>query len=576
MLANTHPVVFEMTDRLTADSPRFDVAAEAPVTRTPYLHQEAAVFAMRRLEDSAADPIQVDADSRITTAMGVYADKPGAGKSFTVLAHIIARPVLTRDAVTESRYHLMSGGVEMIKTARATAVLDSNLIVVPRGIHGQWVSYLSDMTGYPPERAFTKTQCKEEDLADILGGRFGIVIITENVYRKLSGCSQHAEVTFQRFVLDEADSVNIPAYVAPKAAFTWYVTATPTRLFSCPSTAKLRARFMYAGQIAPFITVRSTASFIDAALRLPAFTEETITVVRPRIHGVIRGLIPRDVMAAITACDIESAIAQLGCAASSSEDSIVFVITRVMKESVEGLEASLESAPDTTVPVILDKIRRANDNIRNMASRIRETDCCPISLDTIRVKAVTPCCNNAFEFGNLIKALDRNRRSECPLCKAVIRPADIFVVKEGAPDVSEGSSRPKPFTSKMEALHTVLERIKAARGRRGKVLIFSDYSLNGLTDTCDLLDLRWREVKGSAGAVRNTVAQFTEGGVDVLLLNANHFAAGLNLQAATDIITLHRLSPEKYTQLVGRAQRPVRTEALAVHNIAYDGADDDA
>ena len=568
-----------MSDALTADSPRFDVASEAPVTRTPYLHQEAAVYAMRRLEDSVAEPIQVQPDVRMTTNLGVYADKPGAGKSFTVLGHILARPVLTHDAMTESRFRLMEGGVELIKTSRADAVLETNLIVVPRGIHGQWVSYLNDMTGYPPERAFTKSLCKTEDIADILAGRFGIVIITENGYRKLQASPAHSRVTFQRFVLDEADSVNIPAYVAPNAAFTWYVTATPTKLFSGPMTAKLRSRFMYSDRVASSVMVRSTPEFINAALRLPAFTEETITVVRPRIHGIIRNLIPRDVMAAISACDVESAVTRLGCTASSSEESIVFVISRMMKASVEGLEASLASAPDTLVPVILDKIRRANDNIKNVASRIRETDCCPISLDTIEVKAITPCCNNAFEFGNLIKALDRS--AVCPLCKANIRPAEIFVVREGAPESgAEGgggsSSTSKTFRTKMEALSEVLGRIKAEREGRAKVLIFSDYSMNALTDTCDQHALRWREVKGSAGAVRNTVALFNDGNVDVLLLNANHFAAGLNLQAATDIITLHRLTAEKYTQLVGRAQRPVRTEALAVHNIVYDGPDDDA
>ena len=567
-----------MLAALTEDSPRFDVGAAdggAALRVKPYMHQEAGVCAMRRLEDSRDEPLEVLGDARMVTCAGVLADKPGAGKSYTVLCHLLTRPVIDRQATRTTQAVHMGGIVRVTHTLRSSSVLETNLVVVPRGTHAQWAAYLRDMTDFPDDLTFARATCKDSDLAEIISGRYGIVILTETVYRRLSDMPGFDEVTFQRLVLDEADSIHIPSFQPPNVIFTWYVTATPARLFDCPATVRLRSTIgnRHSADLARNLVVRSAPAFVDAALRLPAFTEETVTVTRPRIHSVIRSMIPAEVMTAIEACDIDAAVARLGCTAGGSEESIVYVIQSMMQRNVTALEESVEGAPDALVPSLLARIQRAKDGMASIADRIRETDCCPISLDTIATKAITPCCKNAFEFANLLRALDRSPGSNCPLCKAVISPKEIFVVNGTAtPEMpaAGASTAPAAYTTKMAALSAVLDRVRGAR-TRPRVLIFSSYDMGNSAEVCQEKGLRVREVKGNAGVVRNTVEQFTNGAVDVLLLNADHFAAGLNLQAATDIITVHRLSPERYTQLVGRAQRPGRTQPLAVYNIEFEG-----
>ena len=56
----------------------------------------------------------------------------------------------------------------------------------------------------------------------------------------------------------------------------------------------------------------------------------------------------------------------------------------------------------------------------------------------------------------------------------------------------------------------------------------------------------------------------------VLFLNGHQFGQGLNLETTTHIITLHAISKEKYSQLVGRARRAGRRDPLYVIHLRYD------
>ena len=61
------------------------------------------------------------------------------------------------------------------------------------------------------------------------------------------------------------------------------------------------------------------------------------------------------------------------------------------------------------------------------------------------------------------------------------------------------------------------------------------------------------------------------GEVKILMLNAEHFGAGLNLQMTTDIIIYHKFRNDNLrTQVIGRAQRPGRSNTLNVKYLKYD------
>ena len=57
----------------------------------------------------------------------------------------------------------------------------------------------------------------------------------------------------------------------------------------------------------------------------------------------------------------------------------------------------------------------------------------------------------------------------------------------------------------------------------------------------------------------------------VLLLNASHYGAGLNLEAASHVVLMHRMDADLETQVVGRAQRLGRTAPLRVVRLVHPG-----
>ena len=58
--------------------------------------------------------------------------------------------------------------------------------------------------------------------------------------------------------------------------------------------------------------------------------------------------------------------------------------------------------------------------------------------------------------------------------------------------------------------------------------------------------------------------------IDVLLLNANYCANGINLENSSDIVLYHSMNKDRTTQIIGRGQRPGRNDALNVWNLCYE------
>ena len=56
----------------------------------------------------------------------------------------------------------------------------------------------------------------------------------------------------------------------------------------------------------------------------------------------------------------------------------------------------------------------------------------------------------------------------------------------------------------------------------------------------------------------------------MIFLNSNFNGAGINLQEATDIILYHEMPLNVQNQIIGRANRIGRTEALNVHHLQVE------
>ena len=89
------------------------------------------------------------------------------------------------------------------------------------------------------------------------------------------------------------------------------------------------------------------------------------------------------------------------------------------------------------------------------------------------------------------------------------------------------------------------------------------------------LKITYHILKGVATVVAKNIEDFKEKRVRVLMLNAEFFGAGMNLQMTTDLVMFHRFKQEMEEQIIGRAQRLGRTTPLNVYYLLHDNESDE-
>ena len=486
-----------MFSRLDHTSPRANIAASVGLKKPLFLHQQADLEAMVRLERSSERPVVLNENESFWTRCGLLCDKPGSGKSYTMIAHILAHPTISNPDVHKHKIMLMCNHASLERKMEYQRRLDTNLVLVPRGTLKQWDTYLREMTGAleAEHRVFYSMRDSDED--DIFANRYKTVVMGEASYKKLiSNVERFHGTLFQRFIIDEADSIHVAACTKPHTIFTWFITATP-RMLVRGSAMTVAFRHMFQGaSVAPSeavvnnIIVASTPMFVDQSLQLPNYLERTVEVERTTLMNNIRPFMTPEVMSAINACDFGSAISRLGCATAQSEDGIVAALTAKLHGELATLQKLMETAPTTTVVVLARRVEEIERKVALIADRVRASDCCPIGLDTIVVKALTPCCQNAFEFANLMRALHSQPR--CPLCKTALTPGNVVVFDPNGPTAASpgggaGPSSPR-ITSKPLALTMTLSDI-FSRNPGAKVLIFSEWDMTTPTKVLDEMGL---------------------------------------------------------------------------------------
>jgi hypothetical protein len=575
-----------MFSALTADSTPADIPEALTRVVAPFEHQKRAVHAMRMLEASrlpgreiALDSLMTTNDNRsIETSIGILSDLPGSGKSYTMLAHLLTSPDPPVPPMSHAAYlrGLLTYKVQALANVNC---INTNLLVVTRGTIKQWQGYLETMFAAPPEFTTIIKSCikKQDEIDRVLTGHYRLVVTDESGLKNLGKDGRFFTARFKRFVMDEADSVHLPGFRLPHATFYWLITATPSTLVMRQSaTVDLRSLFALSSMHeVRLIQVASDPAFVQASLQLPDVVQHTIRVRRNSINTVLRDLVPEQVMTAIEANDFRSAVALLGADAVTDEEHLVSAVISRYKREVEELEKRYAEAPVNLLDSLQKRIVETNAKIASIAERIRSTECCPIGLcdltpDTIR--AVVPCCQNVFLFENLMTALKRTQK--CPICRTDIVPRNLVVINPKG-----GASTPTPppatsvedtvYTSGSGAFQAIVDTI-LARKRDARMLVFSEYEMYRYTSILAQRGITNKVIQGSTDHINSTLRKFASGEVQVLMMNASHFGAGINLQMADHIIVLHRMDPGKYTQLVGRGQRPGRAGPLTVWNLTHE------
>ena len=174
-----------------------------------------------------------------------------------------------------------------------------------------------------------------------------------------------------------------------------------------------------------------------------------------------------------------------------------------------------------------------------------------------------------------------NHKHSCSYCRANITHNDLIFIKNSNPNdeiveevvVDDGNDESR---EKMENLKIYLN--KSMKKKNSKILIFSEYeaSFKEIKDyIISKTNFRFSELKGATTTINNIVRRYKLKAsdpecIDILLLNANYFGSGLNLENTSDIFLYHKMSESMTNQIIGRAQRPGRKKCLKVWKLHYD------
>jgi ERCC4-related helicase len=169
---------------------------------------------------------------------------------------------------------------------------------------------------------------------------------------------------------------------------------------------------------------------------------------------------------------------------------------------------------------------------------------------------IVNCCKNMFCFDCLAVSMGELKNNKCPYCTQKITQADIHIFQneniKSTKTSCSGSSNKYEEKDKLDVLMDLVQKKSD-----GSFMVFSEFqeTFNKIEVELKKQNISYHILKGQATTVKKFVDDFRDKKVRILMLNAQFFGAGMNLQMATDIVIYHRFTKEMEEQIIGRAQR---------------------
>lgn len=609
-------------------------APSVPEDEAPglYAHQRAALYAMRELERG---PVECAPGVTVESRVGVYGDKPGAGKTFVVCALIDAR---WADGCAPGSARATTV-LQLTPRVRVTSRVDSavarcTIVVAPHSMASYWHAHAGAYSARWGALLVSRSRDLEAMAAALRGlargdpGAPRCLVVSATFFREAVSASAFHGVTFERAVFDEADTVtagSAPYGASQKLArFCWLVTGSCQNLVSNAlrkdvvvmrhstqperfpvARLSLRVRSPFVRDMlepsAPAtacaegamqrLFVVCDAGFVDASFRLPPPELHSVPCA-PDVHSrILAGAVPAAVISRLEAGDVAAAIDLLQPTGAGNEDSVVEAAVRHLSNERDVAAAQLGYArtrpyatADARERAVERYSRSLEDAARRLAAvedRIRGSTECPICFDAHGDrKTVLTCCQTSFCLRCIAQWMQQGRAS-CPTCRAGLTPSSMLVCHEAQPraskpeSVSIGGVGFIPGGGRLENLERFAAHAASQPGP-SRLLVFSDngYVLEtgGVRAALQRHGVAVRTLKGNSNTVAAAMAEFRQSERSALLVNCQYYGCGMDMSAATDLVFVHSIDKGMHAQVVGRAQRPPRSTPLRVWSFDMEPA----
>lgn len=580
-------------------------------------HQRTALHRCMALETRSVDLREeapelrhhaVFSHGRVRSRVGVFGDRVGSGKSYVLLALVMATRGRSLNAEGCEPYVKSFGGGCITLTQESHAEpSDVSVLVIPHNLRAQWEGYAK---AFSPDLRWVCV-CRSTHvakLAAVLSSPPTLIIVINTFFKDVAALLNRQGRPVKRVIFDEADSLSLPSAATVDASFHWFVTASYPNLVVPPYRRRpggqlsgaVRALFddicsSGGRDVMPALLVRNDDAFVALSMRFPEPVVERVMCLTPRAIRVLDGVADRGIIDCLSAGDLPGALLHVRPGNVGSEANIVALLVDKLQRQLGNLQARIALVPelqyesDVERDADLSRLEARRDHaagtIQSIRERIATVDDCCICYNEITDKTVVPCCSNAFCLKCISKWTVQS--GSCPLCKATLRVPDLLVVSSGVAAAAAAAAPVVQQLDKLQNLERIVKRVVDApdaagavasttsmgRGRgRGKMLIFSmhDHSFVEITAMLDRAGVRYSFLRGNHHVVKNTVDRYKTGDLDALLVNPLHYGSGLNFENTTDIIMYHQVEPEVQKQVIGRALRMGRTAPLTVWHLLYE------
>ena len=522
--------------------------------------------------------------------VGILADRPGYGKTLTVLGLIASndnivypsnRQVISRDLWAGQNYSVRH---EIREPENYNPeFITATLIVAPHGpVFQQWLTAITTSTTLTCFAVGKTADLKHVPTAlqpakEFLSG-FDIVLVSGTYYPALRQHTLQPGLKYwKRVVIDEAHSIvtGRRRMVEVTSRFAWFVTGTPANLMYPSSTGYIRYSWPYMHEHYKYLTVRNKEEYVVQSFTLPPnIVRQYICKDMYRLDTV-RGFASPAVMEMLNANDLTSA---LGALNGRDGDDIMELIAKDLKTDIANKKIEIE-AVERQILAERDKrlrLERLTGDLNSMEERYKNIKerlesfeehecsiCCCNFTDPVTLQ-----CTHVFCGECILKwvKMQMNRRPLCPECKD---PINLSAIVRLTGEAASSSSEARPTMPQLTKDEVVLHLIKSRPEAKFLVFAKHDGCFYKLKTMLDAQHIPSKQLKGQPSYQNKVLDDFKSGALRVIMLNSRYSGSGIDLHYASDIVLYQKFDEGTTTQVVARADRVGRTSQLNIHKLYH-------
>lgn len=542
-------------------------------------HQKCAVHEMINRENGEIIKVKnqldeflgYELDYEMKSNIGILADKVGSGKTFMIISLLLKneKPLYVSSKMLGTAYFSLEIGEKFY-------ISKTNIIIIPHSLVSQWENFMKNASTIKYCVIANKNDINKTTIEEIMENNVVLLSSTMTINYKFFSYiiinNETVKIKWNRIIVDEADSVQLYEKFSFNANFIWLVSATPNKIFyRLKKNSGLGKNF----EMLPYycfdnMIIKNDEDFIKQSIQLPKINKISIACKTPAEINIFANVIPKQIIEMINAGNNDDAIKTLNCNVDTKEN-IFEIVTRKISESIKNKEIELEATnkkqysgvrkieQEKLKKEITTNITSLNNKLKGIKEKIYDMndEICPICLNDFEQPAIADCCNQTFDFECLMLSMDAKHL--CPCCNKNITADNIHVI---------GEKKHKQH-AKEDKLTTLISIIK--NKKNGKFLVFSGYqnTFKNIIEELKKEKIMHDVLSGTQKQINSKLEKFKSGKIQVLMLNARNFGAGLNLEMATDLVIYHRFSEDLEEQVIGRSQRLGRKDSLNVYYLLH-------